>query len=485
MVVSETRSIEAISESILLQISGTQGIPNSHTCGERHVGRFIGYFFVAEMGMGRRMGGMDEHFTEIGNGQNESIRRTKGEQGPMKRARGTGSVYSRPGSANLWIQYPRNGKLVRESSGTDSKTQAQKLLNQRIGEIATGNYIEPSNRKLTVDELYESYLDDYRANEKASLEGAEQRWQRQPKEGKPMPKPGRLKAYFGGWKALAVTTDKLNQYIVHCKKLGKSNGTINRDISALQRSYTLACEAKKIQEKDIPHFPRLKEAPPRDGFLEPAEYTKLTQHAPELWLRTLLACLALGMRKGELIGDPRFKGGSYQDALRVRHVDFRTRMIRLKVTKNGDDRTVPMSRELYPLMVACVSGKAKNDFVFTRANGEQVLDFRGRWERLLKDAGVEEKLVHDNRRSAARNMREAGIDEGTIMKIGGWKTRSVFERYNIIKESDLSKAVGKYDAARQDWEVQAQFKHSEDDLHQNRASVEIENVDLKPLKSVN
>ena len=34
-------------------------------------------------------------------------------------------------------------------------------------------------------------------------------------------------------------------------------------------------------------------------------------------------------------------------------------------------------------------------------------------------------LIHDLRRSGARNLREAGVDETVIMKIGGWLTRSV------------------------------------------------------------
>lgn len=42
-------------------------------------------------------------------------------------------------------------------------------------------------------------------------------------------------------------------------------------------------------------------------------------------------------------------------------------------------------------------------------------------------AGVPGWLFRDPRRTTARNLRRAGIVEGVIMKIGGWRTRGVFE----------------------------------------------------------
>jgi integrase len=51
------------------------------------------------------------------------------------------------------------------------------------------------------------------------------------------------------------------------------------------------------------------------------------------------------------------------------------------------------------------------------------------------------RLVHDLRRSAARDFRRAGVSEGVVMKLCGWENRSMFDRYNIINEEDLALGV--------------------------------------------
>ena len=121
------------------------------------------------------------------------------------------------------------------------------------------------------------------------------------------------------------------------------------------------------------------------------------------------------------------------------------RVIRLEVgeTKNSDGRTVKMTDEAYTSLVPCVSGKQPNDFVFTRDNGQPVRDFRQTWKNACTRAGVAALLFHDLRRTGARNLRRVGVGETTIMRIGGWKTRSVFDRYNIVDESDLVDAAEK------------------------------------------
>src|SRR5215469_5487610 len=60
-----------------------------------------------------------------------------------------------------------------------------------------------------------------------------------------------------------------------------------------------------------------------------------------------------------------------------------------------------------------------------------------------QDSGL---IFHDLRRTAARNLRRAGISETVIMKVVGWRTRSVFERYPIVSRGDIVEAMQKLES---------------------------------------
>lgn len=100
-----------------------------------------------------------------------------------------------------------------------------------------------------------------------------------------------------------------------------------------------------------------------------------------------------------------------------------------------------MTEAVCQLLLALVHGKEVDDFVFTRPNSKPVRDFRVKWQNACAHAGVPDLLFHDLRRTGARNLRRAGVAEGIIMKIGGWRTRSVFERYAIVSRSDMNDAI--------------------------------------------
>src|SRR6476620_10975549 len=58
-------------------------------------------------------------------------------------------------------------------------------------------------------------------------------------------------------------------------------------------------------------------------------------------------------------------------------------------------------------------------------------------------AGVAGLHIHDLRHCAATNLRRAGIDTVTAMKIVGHKSEKMHRQYNSVSESDLSTAARK------------------------------------------
>ncbi|RPI11734.1 MAG: hypothetical protein EHM71_00105 [Zetaproteobacteria bacterium] len=123
-------------------------------------------------------------------------------------------------------------------------------------------------------------------------------------------------------------------------------------------------------------------------------------------------------------------------------------------TKNTEGRVIHLTTELQTLLEAqrAITDQYQREngkicpWVFHR-NGQRIESFRKAWKSACKLAGCPGRIPHDLRRTAVRNLVRAGVPERVSMQLTGHKTRSVFERYNIVSEPDLIEAARKLDIA--------------------------------------
>jgi integrase len=337
----------------------------------------------------------------------------------VRRQRGEGRIWRR--GRIWWIQCFAHGRQVRESSGSDRRPVAERLLRQRLGEAAAGIASPPRAMRLTYEEMRDALLADYRMNKR--------KWVEDGKGSNPY-MTVHLDRFFCGYRAVNITTDGIREFIRKRQEEGAANGTINRALALLRRMFHLAVQDGKLCH--IPHFPMLKEAPPRKGFLEYGDFQELRQELPEHLRPVATTGYYTGMRLGEILG------------LRWDNLDFMNGELRLDAgtTKNDEPRTVPLTGELLEMLKIERQRNPHAEFVFTQ-NGRRVGSFYKAWKSACKRASLAGLLFHDLRRTGLRNLVRAGVPERVAMAISGHKTRAVFERYNIVSGRDLKDAAQK------------------------------------------
>ncbi len=322
-----------------------------------------------------------------------------------------------------WVKYYRNGRPIRESTATDKETEAKRFLKLREGDVATGRLIIPRVERIRFEELAQDYLNDYQMNGRRSLPKAQRNVRH-------------LSKVFGGCRVANITTTDIRAYITKRQQQEASNASINRELTALRRMFNLALQAEKIRHK--PHVPFLQEDNVRQGFFEEDAFRSVLRHLPEEIKPVSNFAHITGWRiLSEVLPLP------------WAQVDFKGGVVRLEpgTTKNREGRTFPMFPELRALLEAqrAYTDRIQREqgciipWVFHR-NGRPIKSFRRSWMTACRLAGQPGRIPHDFRRTAVRNMVRMGIPERVAMQLTGHKTRSVFERYNIVSEGDLQEA---------------------------------------------
>jgi integrase len=347
----------------------------------------------------------------------------------MKRERGTGSLRLR--GSIWWIRYFHNGKLVEESSKTSDEQQAKKLLRRKLKAADTVLFVEPQARRVMFEDLCDLIRRDYAR--KGNRSHIEQRLAH------PL-------SVFAGRPALSITSVEIDEMIDARIAAGASIATANRDAAAVRRMFRLAVKKEILPKGSGPDIELRPGEGVRDDFLEAADLdpflAALRQREPVIADCTEFAfCTCL--RRENVLG---LEWTRLQLEVEAGHVVGGELRLRGTVTKNKK----PLAMALTGRLLALVDRRwqqrvAACPYVFHR-DGRPVVMFRSAWRAARTAIGQPDLTFHGLRRSGARALRRLGVDEQTIMRLGGWKTHAMFDRYAIVDSSDLVEAQQKLDA---------------------------------------
>jgi integrase len=251
---------------------------------------------------------------------------------------------------------------------------------------------------------------------------------------------------FGPLLAVKVVSADVTAYQATRQAEGAANATINRELAALKRMFSLAVKGEKIHR--TPHIAMLQEHNVRTGFFEDHQYEAVRAHLPAYAQPVVAFAYITGWPvRSEVL------------TLQWRQVDFKAGIIRLDpgTTKNLEGRVFVMTpefRDTLEAQRAVTEAKQQKTgsiipWVFHRTKrGRPLKSFRKAWQQACLAAGVPGRILHDLRRTAVRNLERAGVPRSVAMKMVGHKTESVYRRYAIVDETMLRDAAVKLAARR-------------------------------------
>lgn len=315
-------------------------------------------------------------------------------------------LYKQALSPYWWCSYTLpNGKRVRVSTKETNKTKAQKAYARLLAENK-----EPTRKTITT--LLDNLLTDYSTNGK-SIDWCS------------MVVETHLRPVFGKMKIQAITLQDVLDYRRARLEKGRSNATVNREVALLRRAFNLS-------HHPFPPVEKLEENNVRTGFLTDEQFFNLIQHSPTHLKPIISFGYFTGCRLREILN------------LKWSQVDLEHSVVRLNPgeTKNREGRIIPLDEQLARILKSL---DPTQEYVFTY-KGKRIHDIRTGWKKATEKAKLDGLLFHDLRRCAVRNFSRAGVPEAVSMAISGHKTRSIFDRYNIVSESDLHEAMTKRSA---------------------------------------
>jgi len=221
----------------------------------------------------------------------------------------------------------------------------------------------------------------------------------------------------------------------------RNPSTVNRYLAALGAAFTAAVrEWHWLESSPLRRVGKLKEGHGRDRYLNPGERNRLLEACrasrnPYLYSVVSIA-LITGMRQGEIL------------QLRWEDIDLHFRTMKLRKTKNGDMRVVPITSEVLQILRDLrTQGLSEDDRVFppkqNRLRQPDRINVRSAFETACREAGVANFRFHDLRHTAASYLAMSGATQGELMEILGHRSPCMTRRYAHYSQQHLQRLLEK------------------------------------------
>ena len=210
---------------------------------------------------------------------------------------------------------------------------------------------------------------------------------------------------------------------------GRSPATVNRYLAAMKAAFSLGVKNGKVEINPVKEVALQKEENKRDRYLSADEETRLFKAIPKEYHPLVIVALNTGLRKTE------------QLSLTWNDIDFQQELIRVKKSKSGKPRYVPM-RPVIIETLKTLPRMINNGYVFYgHMKGERLKDIPKEWESWLKQAKIENFHWHDLRHTFASRLVSAGCSLYAVQEFLGHSSIKVTERYSHFEKGYLKEAI--------------------------------------------
>ena len=210
-----------------------------------------------------------------------------------------------------------------------------------------------------------------------------------------------------------------------------SPATLDRELAMLKRIFSYAVECGRLESSPIVHVKLLRKPNVRQVAIDEETFAELLAAASPELKPVLVVAYDTGMRKGEILN------------LRRSQVDLKAGSVRLGAedTKTNRARTIYLTARALDVLKR-LPRQLRSEHIFANPQtGKPWTDLKRSFDAARDAIGRTDLWFHDLRRSFVTNARRRGVPESVVMRMSGHRTRSVFDRYNVIEDEDVRAAV--------------------------------------------